>query len=151
MRKLILGSFGLVVAVGFVLGCGSGEDKATSSSLTKAQFIKQADEACAKVVKERKAAVESWQKEHPGQLDADGLSDAFREVIVPSIQEQVEAFQSLAAPEADRAEVARMVDNLTEANRGFEKEGAEGMRQPEVSRFEDEARKYGLKICPRLY
>lgn len=152
MYRLLTASIGIVAVALLALGCGSSSEAGEATeALTKAQFIKRADQACADVMKKREAAAESWRKEHPNKVSAEELSDGFKEVMVPSVQEQIEALQDLPAPAADRAEVARMLDNLTEANRNFEKEGAEGAQQPEASQFEAEARKYGLKICPRLY
>lgn len=148
----LIAAIGIVAAVALLaLGCGSASDGGeTVEALTKAQFIKQADEACAEVAKKREAAARSWRKEHPGSLATEELNEAFKEVIAPSVKEQVEALQALAAPEADSAEVARMVDNLLKVSRDLEEEGVEGMGQPEVSQYEDEARTYGLKVCPRL-
>lgn len=152
MQRLLITGIGIVAVALLALGCGgSGDEGETVQALTKPQFIKQADEACEKVAEKREAAAKSWHKEHPGEVDAEELSEAFKEVLVPAIQEQVDALEALGPPVADRAKVARMLDNLTKAQGDFEQEGAEGTRQPEVSQFETEARKYGLKVCPQLY
>src|SRR5690349_1775426 len=143
MYRLVIGAIGLAVVALLVPGCGSSSNAGeTVEALTKAQFVKQADEGCAEVAKKREAAAAAWKKEHPGELVPSELREAFREVVAPAVREQLEVLEALAAPQADGALVAQMVENLSRAGTDFEKRGLEG---PEASQFEAEAREYGLK------
>ena len=149
MYRLLTASIGIVAVALLALGCGSSSDAGeTVEALTKAQFIKQADQGCAEVAKKREAAAAAWREKHPDDLAPSDLREALQEVVAPAVREQVEVLEAIDAPATDTAVVARMVDNLNKAGADFEKKGSEG---PEASQFQAEARKYGLKICPRLY
>lgn len=149
MYKAII-TIGIVATL--MAGCGSSGDETIAASVSKAQFIKQADQVCAELLTKREAAALAWKKEHPGRVGEEELDEAFREVIVPSVRKQAEALESLTPPAADSAEIARMLDHLTEVNRHLEKEGAKGAHQPVTAKFLAETKKYGLdESCGRLY
>src|SRR3954454_14053364 len=124
MYRLIL-AMGMAAATCFALGCGSSGSEATSAPLSKAQFIKQADGICAKAVKEREAAADSWRKELPGgAAEAEAkLEEGFKEVIAPALQQEAEELEALAAPEKDQNEVAKMLTTLSHAGQVIAQEG----------------------------
>lgn len=155
MNKLILTTLGVVIAVGFALGCGSGEDEATSADegasapLTRAQFIKQADAICKRVAQERQDAVARWEMENAkassaGEAD---LDDLVKEIFVPSVQQEAEELKALLPPAGDEAEVARMVGRLAVASRKLERGGSEALNGSGVEQFAREAGEYGLGAC----
>lgn len=154
MYRLIM-VIGVVAATCFALGCGSSSSEGTSASetasapLTKAQFIKQADAICKKVSRERSAAFVSWQEKlPPGAAETEAQSDkGIKEVIVPSIQRELEELKGLAPPEKDKAKISRIFEALSNVNKSFEEQGVKGIASREISRFEQEAGDYGLKIC----
>jgi len=149
MYRLVIAAIGLAAVALLAPGCGSSSNAGeTVEALTKAQFVKQADEGCAEVAKKREAAAAAWREEHPREVAPNELREAFKEVVAPAVREQVEVLEALAEPQADGAPVARMVKNLSKAGAEFEREGIES---PEARQFQAEARKYGLKICSRLY
>jgi hypothetical protein len=150
VNKLLLTTLGMVIAVGCVLGCGSGEDEATSASLTKAQFIKQADAICARVSQQRPAALAAWkQTQNSAESSKQGsdLDAGLREVIAPSLRQEAEELEALTPPASDEAEVSRMVANLSEASNELGQEGVKKLTTPNLPQFKREAAGYGLKAC----
>lgn len=143
MYKLIM-TLGVVAAVGFALGCGGGEDEATSASLTKAQFMKQANEICAKSKKEREAEIAAWEKARgtAGQ----GEPDIAKEVLASSLRREAEELEALKPP----AGASQLIGRLARASEILAKKGGEAISSSGVEQFEAEAAAYGLKSCSPL-
>jgi hypothetical protein len=155
VNKLILTTLGLIIAVGFVLGCGSGEDEATSADKqasappTKAQFIEQADMVCKKTAKARLIEIASWKAQYPGgaeKAEAD-LDAGLKEVIAPSIQRKVKELEGLTPPKGDEAKVSHMIGILSKASETLAKEGEKGLPHSGIAEYEHDAKAYGLTAC----
>jgi basic membrane lipoprotein Med (substrate-binding protein (PBP1-ABC) superfamily) len=136
-----------------VAGCGGGSDSSSeSSSITKAQFIKQADAICAKGNKENEAEFEKFAKEK-------GLSEkkeptkaqqeeAISEIVGPGVQKQIEEIDALGAPEGDEGKIEAMIDAVEEGVEEIEENPAalvEG-KNP-LAKGSKLAKEYGLKTC----
>jgi len=152
MYRLIM-AIGMVAATCLVFGCGSAAEESSSTPLTKAQFIKQADQICAKSAKEREAAAASFIKALPGgAADAEAhLDEGVKQVVAPSMKEEATKLAALAAPENDVAEVSRMIENLSKASEVLAEDGSKGLSGSSLPAFEGEASAYGLKICSNPY
>ncbi|HXR60582.1 MAG TPA: hypothetical protein VN732_04570 [Solirubrobacterales bacterium] len=150
MHRLLTASITITAVALFAPGCGSSMEDGTVPTLTKAEFVKQAEEVCTEATKERRAAAAAWQKEHPGNLNQDDLDAAFREVIGPSIAEQVKALEAIPAPRADKAMVVGMVENLAKTAEDIVEKGTAGAQGQAISTYLREAEKYGLRDCTRL-
>ena len=153
-------TLGIIVIVMLGFGCGDsggGEaDRATEATQTraisKARFIKQADEACARVAKKREASAAALRKELDDEfLDEQELSAVFKKIVAPAIEEQVEALEALPAPAQDEAKVSEMIANLAKVGEQISREGTRGTGRREVFDFQREARGYGLKTCTQLF
>jgi hypothetical protein len=144
----LLIAMGMAATVFLAVGCG-GSDSETSS-LTKAQFIKQADQICADVAKKRQAAVNAFEADMPQGVKASAayLDQNLKEVVAPSLRREAERLEALPVPEGDEAKVQSIVDRLLKASTALEKGGAEGIAKAGFPEFEQEAAAYGLKICP---
>jgi hypothetical protein len=152
MFRLLTAGIGIVAVGLLALGCGtSGEDGDTVEALTKAEFVERAEGVCADAIKRRKAAAAIWQKEHPANLVQADLDDAYREVIAPSIAKQAAALEALPPPRNDEAKLERMVKHLSRAGKRIAKEGTSAARGADVAAYLQEATKYGLRACARLY
>lgn len=152
MYRLLTIGIGITAVALLALGCGSSSDgETTVEVLTKPQFIKQAEGACAEIAKQRGAAYAAWQKEHPGNSSQDLIDDAFREVIGPAIQEQVAALEALSPPAGDAAKIDQMVKNLAKAGQKISSEGTRGTGAQEVFEFQRQAGSYGLETCAVIY
>jgi protein-tyrosine-phosphatase len=142
-------SSGLLVA-----GCGGGDDSTGStSSLTRAEFIKQADGICEKADKEIEGEVEAFAEENGIPTDKEPSDEVKEElvveVIVPNIEKQAEDISALGAPSGEEDEVGEIVA-------GIESAASETADDPsavitgEEGAFEDvnkQAQEYGLKVC----
>jgi hypothetical protein len=154
MHRLLSIVLGVVVASGLALGCGSGEDEATSATpLTKAQFIERADAICTKESKRLQAEYDAWEKEIPGGLAGvrKNLDEVAEQIIAPSQVRKGEELESLAPPVEDEAEVARMLRILLEVARAAEREGMESFLSPRSAPLKREMEAYGFKICDAIY
>jgi hypothetical protein len=144
-------AIGVVAAACLVIGCGSSGDEATSAPLTKAQFIKQADAICTKFAKKREVAFDVWKEEFAGGIEeAQFHPDAgFKEIVAPSLQQEAEALEALAAPAKDEKQMVQMTESLLKASEDIAANGTAGLRRPSnMADFEDEAEAYGLEVCP---
>jgi hypothetical protein len=136
-------------------GCGGGGDGTTSTaSLTKAEFIKKADEICESAEEKIEREFESFAKEHnlsekqpPSSKES---AEAAETILLPNIEGQIEDIRALGAPSGEEQEVEEL---LTAVEAGVEK----GKQDP-VAFIEEEggdplnkadkmAREYGLKVC----
>ncbi len=109
----------LVVAI-FAVGCGGGDDSSgsgdgtdSSSSLTKAEFVKQGDEIC----KEGDAAIEEEANEFADEnnIDTEKPTEAQQEEVIaqvvgPAIKRQSEEIADLGAPEGEEEAVEDIVE-----------------------------------------
>jgi hypothetical protein len=155
-------SGGLVAAVvlGMCVGCGGGGDD-SSSDITKAQFLKQADAVCADFRNQRQAVVEEEygpkQRQGPSgsgqaafkkfEAEMFELAEAvLNEKVIPLLHDQHEQLASLGAPAADAEKVETMLDNLDKAIGEIEGEDIRAvLTGNNFDAFESEAKKYGLK------
>jgi hypothetical protein len=137
--------------VGF--GCGGAGDD-TSSSLTKAEYVKQADAICAERKKEWQTALTAYRKEAEkknavgntkveNELAENFLADS----MLPALQTQLESLKDLAAPEGKEKQAEKMVDNLAKWVQGIEKAGTDAVFDGSSKGFEEEAEDLGVN-CP---
>jgi predicted lipid-binding transport protein (Tim44 family) len=156
-KRLIALLFG-VLAVALVAGCGggdssSGDSTESASSLTKAEFIKQADKICAESNESINAEAEEFAKEN--EIDTEKATTAEQEevvsdVVAPAIREQAEEIDELGAPSGAEDEVAEIVAAVesgadeAEATPDVLVEGKGGGPFKEASKLADS---FGLKVC----
>lgn len=103
---LAVGALALLLA-----GCGGGDD---TTSLTKSQFIKQADAICKKADEEQVADLARVEKELTGQTKGPNATDENQEKLIvdggmPAVQKQAEEIAALGAPEGSEDEVDAIV------------------------------------------
>jgi hypothetical protein len=148
-----------VLALGVIAsGCGGGADKDESSnasatiadsSITKAEFVKQANAICKKGKTKLLSAVLSYQKKHLNEPSVNVVPNAAREVIKPELEAQVDEIRSLGAPRGDADEIEKLFTSLLSgvdeiiAKKPPTFSEAERMLQPGG----DSARRYGINQC----
>ncbi len=143
----ILGAISLMVAV----GCGGGGGD-TSTTVTKAEFTKQADEICASGKEERKDAFVNYSKSiqetsssPTRSLERKLAGEMVENYLVPSLKRQLQQLEDLGAPAADEAQVSKMLATLTVAIEELEKKGVQALvNAGELVNFQKEAQAYGL-------
>jgi hypothetical protein len=152
--------FGVLAIAVIAAGCGSSSDSSSSeestSSISKAELIKQGDAICAKSEKENEAEFEEFVEENglsenkePTEAQKEELATS---ILLPSVSSQIEGIRALGAPSGEEEEVSEILDTVQE-------EIEEGEAEPS-SLFEAEeegaspfaegnelAREYGFKIC----
>jgi hypothetical protein len=140
-----------VVALGAVIGgCGGGGD--SSSTLTKAEFVKQANAICATRKQEWESGLASYNeevKEKKATSDPKAQEEIavvqIEETMLPAVKTQLTAMEDLAAPEGEEAAVTKMLGGLSKEIKQVEKEGIYGLSKThQFEDFEEEAKKLGL-------
>jgi transketolase len=143
-----------VVMLGAVgIGCGGGGDE-TSASLTKAEYVKQADAICAERKMEWKEALASYQKkvneqkaENDQVVQKKLVEEAVTDSMLPALEQQLESLEELGSPEGKEKQVEKMLAS-------FSKE-LESVKTPTdlletgFTDFEEEAKDLGVS-CPLL-
>jgi hypothetical protein len=137
-------------------GCGSSDDSTdstSSSSLTKAEFLKQGNAICAKGEKELNEEFEKFAEEENlsenKQPTKAQLTKATEEVFLPIIKEQVEGIRDLGAPSGEEEQVDEVVTAAEEALEKGEEDPASLANEKEDP-FADAnklANDYGLTKC----
>ena len=141
----------LAFVVAALIGCGG--DSSTSNTLTKAEFIKQADAMCRQAENQKnkdvEAAFDNPKKSGISQEGAKGDDELVNEVALPPLRKMTEELSELGAPEGQEETVEAMIAAM-EAE--IEKIGAnpEKAIRGEVGLFEEAdrlAKKLGLETC----
>jgi hypothetical protein len=137
----VLAIVGVLAALLLVAGCGSDEDDATGSSgggevtvetgsLSKAEFVKQANAVCAKNREQLERAVATFTAETsktPAKPSEEPPEVAFlEETYLPGFQQQVDEVSAIGAPAGDEKEIVaflqalqNMIDTATEEPQAF--------------------------------
>jgi hypothetical protein len=136
-----------------VAGCGSSDDSTTDAAdngetLTKAEFVKQANAICAGGNKEIENGFEELAEEE-GISEKKPPSEEFQEeaiesVVIPGVQSQLDEIRALGFPD-DEAEaiVESAEEDLEEAEEDPKTLGeTDGFKETNK-----EARAYGLTVC----
>ncbi len=148
-------------AVGFlsllvVAGCGDGGDESTT--VTKAEFTKQANSICAKGRSQIRAAGAEMNEKYyeqeggdtasqPANIDLERkLAEAMIEnSMLPAMEEQLDELESLSAPAGGEATISKMLNTYAKAIEELESKGVAAMVAFEsLFAFEKEAKAYGL-------
>ncbi len=147
---IAIGSVVVLLAVG-VAGCGGGDDSTeaeTSPSLTKSEFIQQANAICAEGNKETDAVFGNFEKGEPKPEAETVIEQEF----VPSIQMQIDEVRALGAPEGDEETVEEMLDLAQADLERVESDPGIVINGSEVDQFADFAKiahPYGLTECDK--
>jgi len=146
-KGLIALAAGALLVV-LVAGCGSSDD---SSSLTKAEFIKQADQICTKGEKSIEGGAEKFAEENKVDTEKPTKGqqeEVIKQVVAPEIRKQAEEIDSLGAPKGEESEVEAIVTAVEEGADELESKPAlliEGKNPLEAG--SKLAKEYGLKVC----
>jgi hypothetical protein len=115
MRNRLLIPLALLAAGGAlaVTGCGDDDETTTSASLTEDEFVSQANEICATGDKEIDAvARETFTGQEPSDAEVEQFAT---DVVIPSIQGQIDAIRALTPPEEIAGDVTTFLDDAEAA------------------------------------
>jgi type IV pilus biogenesis protein CpaD/CtpE len=132
-------------------GCGGDDETTTtttSAPLTKAEFLRQADEICLSGDTRIEAAADDLLA-GPGEPPPAQVRRIALRIAVPGLEAEVRAIRALGAPAGDEAEVERI---LRATERGIaqiqaDPEGAIAGPPPGLREAGRLARRYGSQEC----
>jgi hypothetical protein len=147
-KRLLITLMGATALGLFVVGCGGGGDDSTVATVSKAQYIKQADAICGKTENRQLALMKGFAKreEPPGKSSEEKLVE---NVGLPPLVTQLEELEELPLPSTGTAEAE---DFLVAFGAGIEK----GEKDPgllltlEPDPFSESkklAAEFGFKTC----
>jgi HD superfamily phosphodiesterase len=148
MSKGLIALFAGVLLVALVAGCGSS---GSDNSLTKAEFIKQADAICSKGEKSIESGAEKFAEENNVNTEKPTKAqkeEVITQVVAPEIRKQGEEISELGAPSGEEDKVEAIVSAV--------EEGADELEQQPATLFEGKnplakgsklAKEFGLKVC----
>jgi hypothetical protein len=154
---LILTTLALVIA-----GCGSGSDSGSDTgsekeTLTKAEFITQADALCKKIDEREFGEVTAWTKANDKQLDGLPLEERSKRVLaailVPSVRNEAKEIKALGIPEGDEEQLEKFFEEVDVALKKTEKEPLIVTGTLKESPFfgsYKRGRAYGFKECAEM-
>lgn len=152
MRRilLVLAVFGALGAVLFA-GCGGDDDgSGTVESLTKAQFVKQADAICAKYNRKGERQVQKVVKSFnldQGEPDKDVATKAIAAVAIPILEEQTEELRALPVPDGEEQEVGLIIERQEQSLEKVEDEPLFRVSGNPYEELNKPAADYGLVEC----
>jgi len=151
-KRLIVLLAALAAFAMLVAGCGSGGDSSEStSSLTKAEFVKQGNAICAKGNKEIQEGFEEFEQEVGSQKQPTKaqLTEAIETIVLPAVRNQVEGIQELEPPSGEEAKVEAITDSAEEALEEGEEDPASltSEKADPFAKANEMANEYGLTKC----
>lgn len=151
VSKGVFGSVACLLAALSLLfaGCGGGDDE-TTSSLTRAQFIKQGNAICKKSEEEKGKAIRALiSKLDPSKpISQKRKEQLVVTVILPPYEQTTEDLKGLGTPEGDEEEVEDIIKEMEKAAK--EAKADPGVAVTSVRQFEKAnkmATSYGLTSC----
>lgn len=155
MDKRVFTAFIFFVALGSIFaGCGGDESSSDqtvhASSLTKARYLKKANELCIKMNSERFAAVEDAAREKEAQQSPIGNADLERlttEVMLPRISSLSQELAELGAPKGDEQTIEGILKKLDASVAAGEAEPKRFVDGGLFSPVDDAFANYGLIGC----
>ena len=129
-------------------GCGSGDE--TTTSLTKPQFVKRANELCKARQEDRNQEIEEVTSTlKPGE----GFSDAeqtklVQTLIIPSYEKTISDLKKLEPPAGDEAEVEKIITSMESTQKKLEADPEEAVFTTVMFEPPNKlVRSYGLSNC----
>lgn len=152
MNKAFLSAIAVLVALAALVGgCGGGDDTTDETvTLTKAEFIKQGDAICKEANEENESEAEEFAEENDFTLEKaskEQLEEAVAEVLVPSLNKQVEELDALGAPAGDEDQVEEIIVSLEDVAGEVEDDPGLVFEEKTLEKPSQLANAYGFKVC----
>lgn len=131
-------------------GCGGGDDEA---SISKAEFVKQANALCAASQKKMQREVAASIKEAFGKKSSGAPAPSTEEVVSKRFQEQIDGIEDLNAPSNYEQQAEEVVAAMQRVADEAEESPAQFRRKAPVlyATSQRTAEKYGLDSCGVLF
>ncbi len=160
----------VLVAILIVAGCGGGgsddgggngnaggndagnADTTTASSISKAEFIEEADAVCASAGKKAQAELASYLKDkgiEGNKLNPQQTEDIAKEILAPVLQFQVDEIRALGAPEQDQLQIVSFLSEVEAAAKKAEKNPTMAIQSPDqlLGKARAIVAGYGFEVC----
>lgn len=95
-----------------------GSEAVGTSSLDKAEFVKQADEICAEESELFLKSITNYMAKHPpqaGESEQEVAADGVRQTLLPKFQNQIDRVRELGAPAGEEEEVEAILEAMQHA------------------------------------
>jgi hypothetical protein len=146
--QVLVAFFALVIAL-TAFGCGGGSDTTESDSLTKAAYVKQADQICAKTEDRQRALLTEFQKQNKNATEGQATTEKMISfAALPPMEKQLEELSQLPLPEKEAAKAKAYLTELEKGLKIAEKEPGTLLITPGAfTKSEEAARAFGFKTC----
>jgi Flp pilus assembly protein TadD len=141
IAALLCAGLALVIA-----GCGGDDESSSSTSMTKDEFIAQADAIC----QAGKDALDAAGQQLGQNPTDEQLRQAITDTVIPTLEGEFDDIEALTPPAGDEDEVAAIIaagrSGIDEAKDNPDRLFAAGQDSPfaDANRL---AQDYGLKVC----
>ncbi len=151
MNRWILGWVVGAIVLVMAAGCGGGDDSTTT--MTKAEFTKQASAICTEGKAELRAAIADYNKKIESTPNATSSPAYQREAmkvtlnssILPAMREELAQLEELTAPAGEEATASELVKTFSLVVDNLEENGVRGLFNPkQYFRFHKEAKAAGI-------
>jgi ABC-type Fe3+-hydroxamate transport system substrate-binding protein len=141
-----------VVSAVLIAGCGGGGEETADANetLTKAEFIKQGDEICKEVGRQREEQMEKFGKENGFTLETANkkqLEELVTEVAIQTLRQQTEKFRALGLPVGEEEEAEAIIVAWESATKEVESNPGIAVVEDPLDAADALARDYGFKFC----
>jgi hypothetical protein len=137
-----------------VAGCGGGDDStsaSTAAGLTADEWTTQADQICAQGDKDQQAAIKQFLQENGisgnQQPTAAQFEQLATDVVIPSIQDQIDAIKALPIPEDTSDQVQQFLDQAQADLDDIKGDPSQIINQHAFDNTEKLAQGLGLQNC----
>lgn len=148
-KRALFFACGALALAALFAGCGGGDD--SSSSLTKAEFVKKGNAICTAGNKEIEGGFEAFAKEHhlsgkqaPSKAES---KEAAETILIPAISKQIEKIRALGPPDEEAEEVVESAEESLEKAEEDPVAFIEGEGGDSFAETNKKARAYGLTVC----
>jgi hypothetical protein len=130
-------------------GCGGSDDEDQPSSVTKAEYVKRADEICKETEKQQRELLTKFQKENKGAGSGPQVTEEMITVAaVPPLERQAKALAELPPPDKEAAKAAAYVAAVEKAVKDVKKEPGTLLAEPGAfTKAQELAPEFGFKTC----
>jgi len=134
--------------------CGGDSDSSTTvASISKAEYVKQADQICAKTEKRQLALLNTLQEEQAKDGKANGGKGSEVEMVIaaglPPVRKQLEELTALPSPEGGASQINSYLKALEDGVTAVEDNPSSllGLDTNPFAAAEAQAIKAGFKVC----
>jgi hypothetical protein len=153
LSKGLFALFAVFALALLAAGCGSSGGSTSTASITKAEFIKQADAICAKGNKQIQTEIQAYSKKvglsgntQPTNAQVTEIANT---ILVPSVQSQHDDIGALGAPSGQESQVNAILAAVQDGIDQAKKDPTTLLKSNDTTfaKANQLAKDYGLTVC----